>query len=455
VKRLLWLFFGGISLIVLAGVVLAFRVPKQVVPTPLKLPNGEILRVLAVTYGTNHMVGSPVARVVARMPPVPQALLTRILGSRVALQCSATTSDPKLLVWLRRATNNSSAAMNAGYLTAVFSDTNGFLSGELAFIHDWYSNPQDLQFRVFPRREPLLTLNFFYHTPTGGVSQCGSLRFGNPVQARFPQWLPQPLPATQRTGDVAVTLEKLSTGHNQNTGYRSSRGGGRVIDFGTNRLDDRNTTVCSLRIHPLTNPNEIWAVASEEVSDATGNQAANTSLGWGSYEEEYFTFEPGLWPSETAWKLRCEIKRVEGFGPDETFVFRNVPLDRLDETNRIRWTTNFAGVAVTLEHILRRAPNTNNSWSSRDASDVQFTTVGLTNDLHLDLLSVRSDTGAQLKSGSWSRGGSSRNYTFRDIPLEANALDFVFAVQHGRWVEFTVKPEVGPLQLESRIKAKR
>jgi hypothetical protein len=184
-------------------------------------------------------------------------------------------------------------------------------------------------------------------------------------------------------------------------------------------------------------------VAGEEVSDATGNKAPNTSFGWGSVEEGYFSFEPGLWPSESAWKLRCEIKRARGFDPGDTFVFRDIPLGSLDETNLIRRATNFSGVTVTLDHIIRRAPNTNSSWSSEKLSQVQFTTAGLTNDLHLDLLSARTDMGTNLDCGSWSSGGSCLTYNFRNIPLVAKTADFTFAVQRGRWVEFTVKPEVG------------
>ena len=125
-----------------------------------------------------------------------------------------------------------------------------------------------------------------------------------------------------------------------------------------------------------------------------------------------------------------------------------MPLGSLDQSNLLGWRTNFNGVRVTLESVLRRAPNTNSSWSSRDLSQVRFTTAGLTNGVHLDLLSVRTDLGTNLQSGGWSSSGDWREYSFRDIPLEAKTLEFTFVVQTSRWVEFTVKPEVGPLELE-------
>lgn len=446
-RRLLWVFFATLGLVVLAGIFVALREPKPVVSGPLTLPDGSVVRIVGVTYGTNHYVGPPLARLAARMPDPMQAILKRLFGSRLAAKCATTTSRPTLILWIGRATNNASPPGGPGYLSAFLSDANGFISGEDASVYGWWSNPQNVQFGVFPRRDRVITANFFYHSPTGGVSRCGTLPFSNPVHGTFPQWKPEALPVTVRAGDVAVTLEKLSTGHDHSTGYESTRGGGRLIRFGTNRVDGRNNTVCAIRLHSLTNTNEVWRVAGAGVSDATGNKAGATSLGWGSYEDGYFTFEPGLWPSESAWKLRCEIKRAEGFAPGETFVFRDVPLGRLDATNRIGWMTNFAGVRVSLDHVIRRLPNTNQSWSSENLSHVQFTTAGLTNDFHLDLLSARTDKGTNLNFGSWSSGSGWRTYDFRNVAPDANTADFTFAVQRSRWVEFIVKPEVGPAQV--------
>jgi hypothetical protein len=435
VKRLLWVFFGGLGLMVLVGIVVAVRQPPAVTSGPLTLPDEAVVRVVGVTYGTNHFLGRPLARFVAHMPAAVQTVFKRLLGSKAVLQASATTPVPMLVVWLGRGTNNATVPPDSGYFNAFLSDSSGFISGE-ASAYGWWSNPQGMQFRVFPRRDRVLSLNFFHHSATGGVTRCGSLLFANPFQGKFPRWQPEPLPATRQSGDVAVTLDKVSTGHDQNTTYKSSDGGGRVVEFTTNRVDGQNRTVCAIHLHSLTNTNEVWLVANEEVSDATGNKGANTSLGWGSYEDGYFTFEPGLWPNESAWKLRCEIKRAKGFAPGETFVFRDVPLGRRDMTNRIGWTTNVGGVSVTLENICRRAPNTNDYWSSDQLSQVQISMTALTNGLHLDLFSAQSDGGTNLESGSWSSSGGWRSYSFRKIPLEAKTADFM------------VKPEVGPLSIE-------
>ena len=442
-RRLLFVFFGSLVLILLAGIIMALRLPKPIVSGPLSLPDGAVVRIVAVTYGTNHAVGRPLARLVARMPDAVRDGLLDVLGSPVALLGSATTPEPTLIIWLGRTTNNAAAPLGTGYFTALLSDASGFISGDHASMYGWGSNTEQMQFGVVPRRDQVISVNFFHHSPTGGVSQCGSLPFANPLYGAFPQWQPKPLPATRRVDDVALTLEKVSTGHDQNSSIRADRNGHVIHEFGTNRVDGQNLTFCFIRLQPLANTNQVWCVAGEEVSDVTGNKAPSTSFGWGSLEEGYFSFEPGLWPNESAWKLRCEIKRARGFEPGETFVFRDIPLGSLGATNQIRCATNFSGVAVTLDYIIRRAPFTNSSWSSDDFSQVHFTTAVLSNGLHLDLLSARTDTGTNLDSISSSSSDSWRIYGYRNVPLEAKTVDFTFAVQRGRWVEFTVKPEVG------------
>jgi hypothetical protein len=444
-RRLLFVFFGSLILILLAGIIMALRLPKPIVAGPLSLPDGSDVRIVAVTYGTNHAVGRPLARLIARMPEVVQSVLLDLPGSPFDLLGSAATPEPKLIIWLGRATNNAAAPPGAGYFTALLSDASGFISGDHDTMFDggFWGIPVQMQFGVIPRRDPVISVNFFYHSPTGGVSRCGSLPFANPLYRAFPQWQPEPLPATRRVDDVTLTLEKVSTGHDQNSSIRADRNGHVIHEFGTNRVDGQNLTFCFIRLQPLANTNQVWCVAGEEVSDATGNKARNKSFGWGSLEESYFNFEPSLWPNEAAWKLRCEIKRVRGVGPGETFVFHDIPLGSLGGTNQVRCATNFGGVSVTLDYIARRAPFTKDSWSSDDLSQVHFTTAVLSNGLHLDLLSARTDTGTNLDSISSSSSDSWRIYGYRNVPLEAKTVDFTFAVQRGRWVEFTVKPEVG------------
>ena len=181
----------------------------------------------------------------------------------------------------------------------------------------WSPNPQLLRFSAIPRRDPVIALNFFCYPPTGGVRECGKLSLPNPVYGHFPQWTPESLPTTKRVGDVEATLERLSTGHDSARSQRSVDGGGSIIEFGANGLGGRNHTVCLIRLRSLTDTNQVWQVAGEDLSDATGNSIHNTTFGLGGPGDDYFSFEPGLWTNESAWRIKCEIKRVKGFAPEE------------------------------------------------------------------------------------------------------------------------------------------
>ncbi|HEU5070307.1 MAG TPA: hypothetical protein VFV96_07830 [Verrucomicrobiae bacterium] len=447
-KRFLFIFFAPFLLAVGIALFLALRPPAQITSGPLTLPDGSVVRIMAVTYGTNHVVGTALARMVARFPRPLRAITTRILGPRVAAQYSATTSIPKLIVWLDRSTNGIYTPPGTGYFSASLANARAFVSGNEQTFGSWYGNPPQLRFEVFPRRERQISLALFEHSSSGSVTNCGSLTFDNPAFANYPQWEPEPLPSTKRIGDLEATLNQLSTGHGHNVNYTALAGDRREIKFNDNPGNGDNNTICLLQLRSLTRSNEVWRVAGVEVSDATGNKVAANTLGWGGYNEGYFTFAPGLWPDEAAWQLDCELKRAEGFTPAEEFTFLAVPLGAPGETNQVGWTTNFKGITVTLDYVVRRAPITNSSWSSSSMSQVHFTTSTLSNGWHLDLISSRADTSTNLNGGSWSRGANERTYDFRNIPTDATTADFSFAAQQSRHVTFLVKPAVGPVRLE-------
>jgi hypothetical protein len=413
-------------------------------PAPLLLPNGTTVRVLAVTYGTNHAIGSKIAGAAADLPMVFQNLLKRILGRNAVPAQSLTTPTPELVVWLDHQTNSASAtAFMGGYFEAYLGDGSNFISGPAAMLSSFAISPnsESLQFGAFPRRDPRINLSIFYHDAMGKPHFCGHLSFANPQYRTYPQWQAPTLPATKRVGDLEVTLRSVETGHGDGSTVRARRDGSTVVAYDTDREDGRNLTGLDLSLRPLKNTNEVWQVAGVDVSDATGNSAHSMSMSW-SGNTAAFSFSPSLWPGEAAWKLKLEVKRTEGFRAEEIFAFKNVPLGELDRTNTLAWTTNASGITLTLRDICRRAPWTNNSWSSSQLSSVRFKHSALPAGTQVDLLWVVFDTGKTNRSESWSSSSNEREYDFRAIPLEARTADIVFAVQQSRTVEFTVKPEV-------------
>lgn len=430
----------------LAGGLFLTRQKPQPLSAPITLPDRTSLRVLAVTYGTNHVFGTRTARMAARLPSALQDVLVDILGQRAAPAQVVTTPTPELVLWLDHRTNSAGAATPiSAYFTALLSDGSNFISGQedslLSFL-PWGSRVESLHFSVFPRRDPQMTLNIFYHDTNGGVRICNNLSFANPLYRGFPQWQAEPLPATRRVGDVEVTLLGLETGHDGNSSAGPGRDGRMVVTYGTNRLDGQNHTAVELKLRPVANTNELWQVIGVEFSDATGNRGHNTGMSWAGSDNGSFSFMPGLWPNEAAWKLKLEINRSQGFRPEELFTFQRVPLGALDRTNTIAWTTNVAGVAVTLQYVHRRAPLTNEAWSSTQLSEVHFTVTTPPTGTQVDLLRMVCDTGKTNHSDASSSSANQRDYCFRDIPLAAQTADFTFAIQQSRTVEFVVKPQL-------------
>jgi hypothetical protein len=253
---------------------------------------------------------------------------------------------------------------------------------------------------------------------------------------------------------VQVVLEKFFTGvDRRHMGNSTSRDRVRVR---LKAATDSAGAFAALRLFSTNHPKEVWSPTSVTLSDATGNRLKNRGMsksnpGSGKNRRPVFviTFHPALWPDEAAWKVDVEIKRFEGFASGELLTFRNVPLGGLNQTNLLGWQTNLGGVSVTLEHIVRRPPITHGSYSSRDASEVRFTFAGVTNGIHVDLISARLDDGTELKTGSWwSHDQVSRTHHFETFNTNAASADFTIAVHRSRRVEFLVKPELGPVDVE-------
>lgn len=417
---------------------LAAQPSSAPVSGPIVLPDGSWMRIEAVTYGTNHLVGPPLAHVANRMPPSVRGLMARTIGRRAVMRFSHTTPSPTLVLWLNRGIMAAPFPTNTGYLDCVLSAPDGTVSGDAVRYAARY--PLETQeFTVFPRREREIVLSIYYHDATGAVFKRGAVTFENPVHLRHPVWRPEPLPSTKRAGDVEVTLQKIRTGLD---GHLD-----RSQTFTTNRMDGTNVTVCLLRLRPSANTNEIWRVTSVETSDPTGNRVASKSLRQDN-NTGYVMFSPALWASEPAWRLSFELKRTAGFKPDEQFILRTPELGDEATMHRVGWTTNLNGVTAVLEYIIKRDPTASRGhWPTNFASELRLRIDGLTNGLHLDLSAARTDDGRELSDGSWSGSLTDRTYLLRNLPPEANAVNFAFAVQQSRRVDFTVKPETGIVRL--------
>ncbi len=425
-----------------------FLRPKEpVFEGEVALLDGTNIRIAAVSYGTNHVFGPPLARWAARLPGPAQALVRRIFGGSASPVSSIGSTEPHLVIWLHRWTNSGAIATNRSiYFNAFLADGSEFVSGQGAYLAAGGSALEKVDFKAVPRRDKEISVGFVTWLQGGSWTNCGSLRFANPVFSSTPEWVTEATPVTKRSGDVEATLIRLSTGHGEDSGYKGLKGGSSVLTFSTNRSNGRNGTVCQIHLRSVTNAAETWGVANVRVRDAAGNDVRSSSMSWGG-DHPYFRFQPSLWPGET-WKLDCEVKRKEGFGRNELITFHDVPLGAMESTNYLGWTTNFAGVSVTLGQFIYRRPLTNNSWSSSDLSGFTFTHSALSTNVHLDFVSMKSDTGETASSESSRSSDGEKSYHFRKIPAGIKSLSITLAVHQSHWIEFLVKPEVGTARIE-------
>lgn len=278
-------------------------------------------------------------------------------------------------------------------------------------------------------------------------TNLGAIRFTNPFWGEFPQWEPEPLPATKRDGDLEVTLTALVTGLGSWHRISNAPDGGRELVLDAKRRDGRSYSLMVAGVKSLVDSNQDWRVRDAILSDATGNWIDVRMKSSPEESDGWYYFDHSLWPSENAWRVDLELCRIGGFSPSELLTFRNVPLGDFNMANNLGWSSNVAGGNVTLKSLLRRKPVGTNVNSIMDLSETELT-VGLPTNVWLNLRGVRLNTGQtnmflQAGDGTWMRSQrQTRNYLLNP-PLEAVSVDLTYSVQTTRWVHFLVKPEIG------------
>jgi hypothetical protein len=409
-------------------------------PQVVNLPDGSTLTVLGVTYGTNHIVGTPIGKMVARMPQPVRRIAERVLGPKATFSRSSTTVEPALKIWLNRETPPGFRPSTnfQGSCTAFVADNSGFASGP-----DYWFMPDtvwSLYFTAFPRREEFVLIKLARDMGGEHFTEFGTLRVRNPLFAKYPTWTPDPEHATQSSGHLSVELKRLVTGTSGGSTLSTSSDGSTHFILHTNQPGGRNYSVVETKISTGGHTNEQWEVTGVTVSDATGNVVKNSSLSTGG-DGSATSFNPSLWPCETAWKLKILYRRKAGFVADELFAFPDIALPKAGITNKVGWSTNVNGCRVTIAEVCVKTPTSPNSWTSRDSSYLKVTHSPLAENMYLDLGEVWFDNERGNYAG-WSSSGQERQYWLREIPAEAKTLRVVFAVHQGRALEFIAKPEL-------------
>jgi hypothetical protein len=429
--------------------------PEQIITTK----NGVHYRFAGVTYGTNHIQGPMMARLVNQLPKPLAAFARNRLGTRLGAVGILPTEQPSLVVWFQELRTNAlyiapAAGMVARHgivmgFSGMLVDQHGVEAGVAAapygvmpaysggpYVGPWCGLP----FPVAPRRSRTLRCCLYINDGSHTGPLLGEVSFPNPLYGRFAQWHPEALPITKQSGDLKVRLNALRPGFK-----------GFGVDFDADYHQPEAT-------------NRMWSLLSADLSDATGNRMHVSSLlnsarfheptGWKSLLGR-------LWPDEAAWRLKLEFKRGTGYAPEELVTFTNVPLLRLGSTDTIRLTNRVAGIQVVLEETRSQQqhgghPNTH-----------EFR-VALPSKLEgwpANFVKLSTDTGEQAETTdviTWGVAVSgfgqpafpvpiadeidsddllhSTRYVLTTIPADVQTVNITWAVQRTRTVEFLVKP---------------
>ncbi len=455
---------SGLAIAVLAATfgitVLKWSAGHRATPQILTLPNGERFEFAGVTWSREAVPPVLLARVVHWLPSALANLVRKRCGARISqTNLGEEYPEPHLFVWYRGlGTNSPTPGQSMGWIpTAQLAGEDGIQSGVQGFpIFASGVAWSFVQFPVVPKRRRVLRC-LFYPSGYGGEALVpfAKLSFPNPLFGHFPQWQPEPLPAVKTVGDLEVRLDAVESGHPISGATIERPNGGRAPAYEPIQGGQTpNQTGIDLSLRSAKGTNELWVMHSAELSDATGNtlrsawtQAGDwlasgfprrSAPGWIGYCESI----PGtLWPDETAWHLKLELKRASGFDPAELVAFKKVPVPPMGGTNTVPITNTVNGTQVVLREFVHRANITNGGFGLGSMlTQVRVELPGKPKGTALDFLSMSTDVGQPAESYGHSKVDSGYLLFVKTIPTNAQTMDFTWLVQKTRTVEFTFKP---------------
>jgi hypothetical protein len=273
------------------------------------LPDGSRLYLLSTSFGAKKefTTETPLRQALRRV--LPQRYRSWLPPVTIANGYLSDAGPSGLRIILAGTTNAQGRLPDLWFVTeddAGFHydiDGIGGLDAALAY-HTW-----DLEPTAYPRRQKKFLLKVL-SLPTRSV--VASFEIRNPDHGAFPEWRPSPMPQTQTTGPVTLTLLGISR-----------------------RRGDPQGTITRWKAEthdPAWSNAQVRAVI---LCDESGNQSfpridhplALSADGWSATNG----FLASLSPREAAWKVRVLVERAhsEDYAPSEKAVLTNQAFPRV------------------------------------------------------------------------------------------------------------------------------
>lgn len=436
-----------IILIIIAGWLLARK--KQEEKT-LKLPDGSMLSLAKVTYGTNHQVRYG-TRWQDFLHPILPAKMQTNFSARIATH--TTSSSNGIVVWLRRTqillpTNYIYSKYNPPDYQISLVDSNG-LESELmqSFSCSYGAWPDGIlsgwELASYPKRNRELGIKIYFRDEIGNLRSIGKFKIENKFQVKTDDWKPQALPATRETNGLGVTLVKLETGLTE-----------KESGMGPAGVGAKSFSRAIFRMRDGGKQTESWSATGIKASAASGEErpASGYASRWIGGEQQ-FAFNGPLWIEEPAWKLQVEVSRTKDFPVEELWTIKGVPVPEAGKVVEINATTNIYGAEIVFQGISAAKAKLPQEWTRVEPYvNLHASHPIPMSDMHLRLVEVRDDRGRGVKASSFSsrtstggRGATPKELIHGfgiEIPEGAKKLDVTFVFSKSRYVEFFAKPVI-------------
>jgi RNA polymerase sigma factor (sigma-70 family) len=292
---------------------------------------------------------------------------------------------------------------------------------------------------VFPRRGKEVRLRLVQDQKT-----LAAFKIPNPAPGPYPTWTPSPLPASTTNDGLEVTLSKF-------TAYQTS-----PEISAQHALFPR--TECEFIFRENNRQTTDWTPVVFEVSDATGNHwRAWPRAPFGKMEAGHVRseFDGALWPGESAWKLRVELKRTANFPESDLLRIPKIRIPHADEVLEPHTPFEQNGVNVELAAVIGADVAQDYSRSAlvnveRAAGCITVVLNGrvISMGRRMTFVNATDQKGRDVKLVGERGPGTIQSeqapmpfsFVFRP-PQGVQELNLVVAISQGRTVEFVAKPE--------------